>query len=175
MDDQKDIILVSKNDVPVGEGNKDEVHKKGLFHRAFSVFILNKNRQILLQKRASTKYHSAGLWTNACCSHPRPGETTTDAAHRRLQEEMGFNCALEEIFSFSYRSELENDLIENEFDHVFLGYYDGKINPDINEVDEYKWIDLEALTADIKNNPDLYTAWLKICFDKFIDYLKNKK
>jgi isopentenyl-diphosphate Delta-isomerase len=172
---QKDIILVDKNDTPVGESNKDEAHEKGLLHRAFSVFILNKNGEILLQRRALTKYHSAGLWTNACCSHPKPGETTPDAAHRRLQEEMGFDCDLEEIFSFTYRAEFENNLIENEFDHVFLGHYDNKINPDIAEVDDYKWIDLETLKKEIENDPNPYTAWLKICFDKFLKYTKNKK
>jgi isopentenyl-diphosphate Delta-isomerase len=175
MKNQKDIILVSENDTPVGESNKDEVHKKGFLHRAFSVFILNKDGDVLLQKRASIKYHSAGLWTNACCSHPKPGEETSDAAHRRLQEEMGFDCNLEEIFSFVYRAEFENNLIENEFDHVYLGYYDGKINPETNEVEDYKWINPEMLEKNIKNNPNLYTAWLKICFDKFLKYSKNKK
>jgi isopentenyl-diphosphate Delta-isomerase len=175
MKDQKDIILVSENDTPVGESNKDEAHEKGFLHRAFSVFILNKNGELLLQKRASKKYHSAGLWTNACCSHPKPGETTADAAHRRLQEEMGFDCDLEEIFNFVYRAEFENNLIEHEFDHVYLGYYDGKISPEINEVADYKWISLATLEKDIQNNPKLYTAWLKVCFDKFLKYTKNKK
>jgi len=172
---QKDIIIVDKNDRPVGESSKEEAHKKGLLHRCFSIFILNDNNELLLQKRALTKYHSPGLWTNACCSHPKPGEKTADAAHRRLQEEMGFDCDIKEIFSFVYRAEFENNLIENEFDHVFFGHYDGKINPDIAEVDDYKWIDLKTLKKDIQNNPNLYTAWLKICFDKFLKYTKNKK
>jgi len=174
MNNQNDIILVDENDTPIGESNKDKVHKNGLFHRAFSVFVLNNKNKLLLQKRALSKYHSPGLWTNTCCSHPKPGETTPDAAHRRLQEEMGFDCDLEDIFSFTYRAEFENNLIENEFDHVFIGYYDGKINPDVAEVDDYKWIGSEILKKDIENNPDIYTAWLKICFEKFFEYMKNE-
>jgi isopentenyl-diphosphate Delta-isomerase len=171
----KDIILVDKNDTPIGESTKEEAHRKGLLHRCFSIFILNDNNELLLQQRALDKYHSPGLWTNACCSHPKPGETTVDAAHRRLQEEMGFDCDLEEIFSFVYRAEFENNLIEHEFDHVFIGYYNGKVSPDASEVNDYKWIDLEVLKKDIKNNPNLYTAWLKICFEKVFEYIKNKK
>jgi isopentenyl-diphosphate Delta-isomerase len=173
MKTQNDIILVSENDTPVGESSKEEAHKRGLLHRCFSVFILNNKNELLLQQRALDKYHSPGLWTNACCSHPKPGEETIDAAHRRLQEEMGFNCDLEEIFSFVYRAEFENNLIEHEFDHVYLGYYDGKISPEISEVADYKWIDLETLEADIQNNPSLYTAWLKICFEKVFEYIKS--
>jgi isopentenyl-diphosphate Delta-isomerase len=174
MSDKKDIVLVDENDNKIGEGGKNEVHAKGLLHRAFSIFVFNDKNELLLQQRAASKYHSPGLWTNTCCSHPRPGEKTIDAAHRRLQEEMGFDCKLEEIFSFVYKAELGNNLIEHEFDHVFIGYYDGKIFPDASEAGDYKWIDLEFLKNDIIKKPAIYTAWLKICLGRVINYVKTK-
>lgn len=174
MSDKNDIILVDENDNKIGEGGKDEVHEKGWLHRCFSIFVFNSKGELLLQKRAEEKYHSPGLWTNTCCSHPGPGEKTIDAAHRRLQEEMGFNCDLEEIFSFVYKAELGNNLIEHEFDHVFIGRYDGRISPDASEVNDYKWIDLESLEDEIIKKPELYTVWLKICLEKVINYVKTK-
>jgi isopentenyl-diphosphate Delta-isomerase len=174
METQKDIILVNERDLPVGESTKEKVHKAGLLHRAFSVFVLNNKNELLLQQRAFTKYHSPGLWSNTCCSHPKPGEITINAAHRRLREEMGFDCDLKEIFSFVYKSEFENNLIEHEFDHVFIGYYDGIISPNASEVNDYKWIGLESLEDDIMKKPGLYTAWLKICLGKVINYVKTK-
>ena len=170
---KKDIILVDKNDIAIGESSKTETHEKGFLHRAFSIFILNKKNELLLQQRSFEKYHSPGLWTNTCCSHPQPGEITFDAAHRRLPEEMGFDCKLQEIFSFIYKAHFANNLIEHEFDHVFVGRYDGKICPNISEVNDNKWINLDFLKNDLEKNPAAYTAWLKICFDKFFDYMKN--
>lgn len=172
---KNNIILVDKRNRLAGFGNKETVHKEGILHRAFSIFILNKNNELLLQQRSKSKYHSAGLWTNTCCSHPMPRETTINAARRRLWEEMGFKCKLKNIFSFIYKTRFENKLFENEFDYVYLGYYDGKIFPDKKEVHDYKWTDLNLLRKDILKNPNLYTVWFKICFEKFLKHTKSKK
>ena len=150
------LILVDYKDNVVGEGYKQEVHENGLLHRAFSVFIINGDR-MLIQKRAKNKYHSAGLWANTCCSHPRVNEDTHDAAIRRLKEE----CGIEEIGSFIYRSVYENGMIEYELDHVFVGFYDCDYKPDLNEIEELKYVDIDYLLADIKDNPDKYTTWFK--------------
>lgn len=168
----EEIILVDENDNLIGVGKKMKTHLDGNLHRAFSIFIFNSKNQLLLQQRALSKYHSAGLWTNTCCSHPRPQEDTLLAAHRRLQEEMGFDIDLKEIFTFKYRADLEDGLIEHELDHVIVGYYDKE--PIINHVEasDYKFVDLSWLQKDIKENPETYTIWLKICFDKVIKYLK---
>jgi isopentenyl-diphosphate delta-isomerase len=162
------VILVDKNDKQIGIEEKLKAHQGGKLHRAFSVFVFNNKGELLLQKRALSKYHSPGLWTNTCCSHPRPDEETLSAAHRRLREEMGFDCDLSEIFSFKYKTVFDNGLIENEYDHVIVGKYD--YEPVINkeEVDTYKWIDVAWLKKDIKNNPSLYTSWLKICFEELL-------
>lgn len=127
----------------------------------------------MLQQRALTKYHSAGLWTNTCCGHPKPGEDTLAASHRRLREEMGFDCKLEEAFSFTYKAPFENGLIEHEFDHVFIGKYDKEpvLNPE--EANACKWISLPDLQKDITEHPELYTIWLKICFEKVLEFLKK--
>ena len=154
------LILVDYKDNVVGEGYKQEVHENGLLHRAFSVFIINGDR-MLIQKRAKNKYHSAGLWANTCCSHPRVNEDTHDAAIRRLKEECGIECEIKEIGSFIYRSVYENGMIEYELDHVFVGYYDGDYKPDLNEVEELNYVDIDYLLADIKDNPDKYTTWFK--------------
>lgn len=165
------VILVNENDQEIGMMEKMEVHQKGFLHRAFSVFIKNNKGEILLQQRAFSKYHSAGLWSNACCSHPSPGETNILAAQRRLQEEMGFTCELKELFSFIYRCELENALTEHEFDHVFLGLY--QQNPIINkeEVENFKWISVEALSIDLEKYPEKYSYWLKMCWDRVLKFL----
>jgi len=155
------VILVDEKDREIGVEEKMRAHEKGLLHRAFSILILNPKCQMLLQKRASSKYHSGGLWTNACCSHPRPGEEINEAAHRRLKEEMGFDCELKEIDSFIYRASFKNGLTEHEYDHVFLGFYDGDVQINKEEADDYKWIDLKELREDIKKNPDAYTFWFK--------------
>tara|TARA_B100000035_G_C21005558_1_gene557097 strand:- start:776 stop:1294 length:519 start_codon:yes stop_codon:yes gene_type:complete len=169
----ENVILVDEKDNQVGLMPKLEAHQKGLLHRAFSVFIFNSDYKLLLQKRASSKYHSGGLWTNTCCSHPRDGEDTIDAANRRLNEEMGIKTSLRKVFDFIYTAELDNNLIENEFDHVFYGVYD--IDPIINkdEAEDFKWVDMETLKNDIENNKDQYTVWFKIAFDYFYNYLKK--
>ncbi|GGI26288.1 isopentenyl-diphosphate Delta-isomerase [Pedobacter mendelii] len=163
------VILVDDNDLPTGQMEKMEAHEKGVLHRAFSVFIFNSNDELLLQQRAKSKYHSGGLWTNTCCSHPRWGENNLDAATRRLKEEMGMDCKLQYGFSFTYKAEFAEGLVEHEFDHVFFGFSD-KL-PEINklEVESYKYISIEALKFQIKNSPDLFTPWLKICLEMVIE------
>ena len=170
---EEKVILVDKNDNQVGLMPKLEAHEKGFLHRAFSVFIFNNKYQLLLQKRASSKYHSGGLWTNTCCSHPREDEDTLDAANRRLNEEMGIKTSLRKVYDFIYEAKLDNNLIEHEFDHVFYGLYDE--DPIINkdEVDDFKWIDMETLNDSIIKNGDNYTVWFKIAFEYFYNYLKK--
>ena len=167
------VILVDENDNQVGLMPKLEAHQKGLLHRAFSVFIFNSKYELLLQKRASSKYHSGGLWTNTCCSHPREGEEILDAANRRLIEEMGIETSLRKVHDFIYKAELDNDLTEHEFDHVIYGIYneDPIINKD--EADDFKWIDMDSLNEDIKTNGNNYTIWFKIAFEYFYNYLKK--
>ncbi|MCZ4223060.1 isopentenyl-diphosphate Delta-isomerase [Pedobacter rhodius] len=166
------VILVDKNDVPIGQMEKMEAHKKGELHRAFSIFIFNSENKLLLQQRSAGKYHSGGLWTNTCCSHPRAGESNEAAANRRLKEEMGMNCRLTYAFNFTYKAEFPDGLIEHELDHVFFGYTDQL--PEINkdEVESFRYIDLSALEQDIKQQPHLYTPWLKICLEKVMEALK---
>ncbi len=161
------VILVDENDQEIGKMEKQEAHEKGLLHRAFSVFVFNENKELLLQQRALTKYHSAGLWTNTCCSHPRIGETIEQAAHRRLMEEMGFDCELSTKTSFIYKAAFENGLTEHEFDHVLVGSFNGEINFNPTEVKNFKWINLEELQIDLLQNNQNYTAWFKIIFDNF--------
>jgi isopentenyl-diphosphate delta-isomerase len=167
------VILVDENDTQVGLMPKLEAHQKGLLHRAFSVFIFNSNHQLLLQKRAVSKYHSGGLWTNTCCSHPREGEETINAANRRLIEEMGIKTNLRKVFDFIYKAELDNELTENEFDHVFYGLYNEDPIINTEEADDFKWIDMETLNNDITLNGQDYTVWFKIAFDYFYKYLNN--
>ena len=170
---KENVILVDEKDNQVGLMPKLEAHQKGLLHRAFSVFIFNSDYELLLQKRASSKYHSGGLWTNTCCSHPRDGEDTADAANRRLYEEMGIKTSLRKVYEFIYRAELDNNLIENEFDHVFYGIYNDDPILNTDEADDFKWIDMETLKNPINNNADKYTVWFKIAFDYFYNYLKK--
>jgi isopentenyl-diphosphate delta-isomerase len=162
------IILVDKNDNKIGTGEKLKTHKEGKLHRAFSILIFNSKNELLIQKRAKTKYHTPRLWTNTCCSHPRKGETLEKATHRGLKKEMGFDCELKEIFTFIYKAKFENGLTEHEYDHVFIGKFDGNPNPDPNEADDYKWVSLEKLKKDIKNNPEKYTPWFRIILKKFL-------
>lgn len=167
------VILVDANDTPLGEMEKMEVHEKGLLHRAFSIFIFNTQGEVLLQQRALSKYHSGGLWTNTCCSHPRPGETTLEAGQRRLPEEMGFTTQLEHVGSFIYKVELNNHLTEYELDHILVGKYTNQFIPNTEEVMETKWVDLTTLVNDCKNNPDAYTEWLHIILNDHISVLKK--
>ncbi len=162
----ENVILVDELDNEVGLMPKMEAHEKAMLHRAFSVFVFNKKNELMLQQRAKDKYHSPLLWTNTCCSHQRKGETNIEAGKRRLQEEMGFSCDLEEVFSFIYKAPFDNGLTEHELDHVMIGYYDEApiINPE--EVENYKWMPLEEVKEDITRNPQTYTAWFKIIFEK---------
>ena len=161
------VILVDENDNPVGTMPKMEAHEKAMLHRAFSVFILNANDEVLLQQRANDKYHSAGLWTNTCCSHPHPGEDTLGAARRRLKEEMGMEADLQFVFKFMYKAPFDNLLSEHEIDHVFIGKTDQLpvINPE--EVASYKYMKPEEIKLDMEQNPQSYTVWFRIIFNEF--------
>jgi isopentenyl-diphosphate Delta-isomerase len=165
------LILVDENDVPVGTADKMEAHQKALLHRAFSVFIFNSKGDMLLQQRAIGKYHSGGLWTNACCSHPYFNQQTLAAAEKRLQEEMGFTTTLTKAFDFIYRAVFDNGLTEYEYDHVFAGIYEGEIIPDKNEVEDYCFMGMEAIKNAIQSHPQKYTEWFKIAFPKLEAYL----
>jgi len=162
-------MIVDADGQTRGTMDKMAAHHTGTMHRAFSVFIFNSKGQLLLQQRAFDKYHSGGLWTNTCCSHPRLGEFTTDAAKRRLQEEMGMQCELTELFQFSYRHEFENGLIENEYDHVFMGITDDLPLPNPAEVADFRYIDTDLLMLELSEQPDLYTAWFKICLEQVLE------
>lgn len=161
------VILVDENDNPIGTMPKMEAHEKAMLHRAFSVFILNANDEMLLQQRANDKYHSAGLWTNTCCSHPHPGEDTLGAARRRLKEEMGMEADLQFVFKFMYKAPFDNLLTEHEIDHVFIGKTDQLpvINPE--EVASYKYMKPEDIKLDMEQNPQSYTVWFRIIFNEF--------
>ncbi|MDE3235833.1 MAG: isopentenyl-diphosphate Delta-isomerase [Bacteroidota bacterium] len=169
------VILVDEFDNETGLMEKMEAHEKAMLHRAFSVFIFNKDGDMLLQQRALTKYHSGGLWTNACCSHPRSGETTLHAAIRRLQEEMGFSTALEKVFDFIYKAGFDNGLTEYEFDHVFAGTYDGPVQVNEAEVQAYQYRSMENIYADLMVEKHHYTAWFAIAFPKVYDWWKENK
>lgn len=172
---EEKVILVNENDEPIGLMPKMEAHEKAILHRAFSVFVLNDKNELMLQQRAADKYHSPLLWANTCCSHQRENETNIEAGNRRLQEEMGFNTELKELFSFIYKAPFDNGLTEHELDHVMIGYYNGEptINPD--EVEAWKWMDIDEVRKDIQQNPNIYTAWFKIIFDKFYHFLEEHK
>ena len=160
------LILVDKQDNPVGTCEKMEAHRQGLLHRAFSIFIFDAQGRMLLQQRALSKYHSGGLWTNACCSHPFPGEDNLTAAQRRLQEEMGFTTSLSKAFDFYYRAAFENGLTEHEFDHVFVGQYEGALEVNPQEVMDYCFLSLEEIENQLETRPDRYTEWFKIAFPR---------
>lgn len=168
----ENVILVDEQDNELGLMEKMEAHRKGLLHRAFSVFVINSEGELMLQQRAKHKYHSGGLWTNTCCSHPRVGETTEAAAHRRLVEEMGFDCHLEKLFDFVYSAELDQGLTEHEFDHLFVGYYNDPPHINEDEVSDWKWCRLEDISKDISDNPDQYTEWFKIIYNRFTENIK---
>lgn len=156
------VVLVDEIDNEIGQMEKIEAHEKALLHRAFSIFVFNDAGQMMLQRRALSKYHSPGLWTNTCCSHPRPGEDLQSATSRRIVEEMGFSCEMKEVFHFIYKAPFDHGLTEHELDHVFTAKYNGDpvINPD--EVEEWKWMEVDELLQDVKENPGNYTVWFKI-------------
>lgn len=170
----EEVILVNENDEPIGTMEKMEAHQKAVMHRAFSVFVFNEKGEMLLQQRASTKYHSGGLWTNACCSHPRPGENTIDAAHRRLQEELGFSTSLKKAFSFSYKAPFDNGLTEYEFDHVFVGSFNGKIIPEKAEVQDFCYKKMEDISSSLVSHPQKYTAWFHLAYPKMVEWLTKQ-
>jgi isopentenyl-diphosphate delta-isomerase len=167
------LILVDEHNNITGYEKKLKVHQEGLLHRAFSIFVMNEEGQLMLQKRAIEKYHSGGLWANTCCSHPLKGENTEETIHERLVEEMGFDCGLESLFKFTYRAELDNDLVEYELDQVYIGHYEMDPVPNPAEVCDWKWIDIEFLKEDLEKSPDDYVYWLKAAFSEF--YMNFKK
>jgi len=164
--DRSKVILVNEQDQPLGNADKMEAHLSGQLHRAISIFIFNNRGEMLLQQRALEKYHSGGLWTNACCSHPLEEMSLLDFGRLRLREELGFETKLEKIFDFIYRAEMGNGLIEHELDHVLLGVYDGMVPFDSKEVMDYRFSDLESIEASLISNPEKYTAWFLLAFPK---------
>lgn len=169
------VILVDQDDRETGVMEKIQAHREALLHRAFSVFVFNSKGELMLQQRALGKYHSPGLWTNTCCSHPRPGEETEAAAHRRLQEEMGFDCTLSKIFHFTYKAPFDNNLTEHEVDHVFVGFSDTLpvINPE--EVESYRFATLDDISVEMAENPKLFTVWFQIAFERVAEYYLNRE
>ncbi|MGI8637294.1 MAG: isopentenyl-diphosphate Delta-isomerase [Segetibacter sp.] len=170
----EEVILVNELDEQIGRMEKMEAHRKGILHRAFSVFIFNDRQEMLLQQRSVSKYHSGGLWTNACCSHPRPEEATEAAALRRLNEELGFTASLTKIFDFQYNASFTNGLTEHEFDHVYVGTYNGKITPNPAEVQDYCYKKIEEIYSTIKSHPHKYTAWFCIAFPNVAEWLESR-
>lgn len=171
MSQEEQVILVNTDDVQIGLMPKMEAHEKALLHRAFSIFVFNIKNELLLQKRAAHKYHSPNEWTNTCCSHQRNNETNLEAGKRRLYEEMGFTCTLEESFSFIYKAPFANGLTEHELDHVMVGYYNEDPIINKNEVDDFCWMSIPNIEMDIKNNPDKYTVWFKIILKQYLSVL----
>ena len=167
------LILVDEIDMPTGTMDKLAVHQLGLLHRAFSVFIFNSKGELLLQQRSDAKYHSGGLWTNTCCSHPRFGEDLHDAVKRRLKEEMGMRCETSFAFNFVYKTSFENGLTEHEFDHVYIGVTDQLPIPDITEVQNWRYITLGDLEISVNTQPQLYSEWIKICLPKVLQHYKS--
>lgn len=161
------VVLVDKDDNEIGTEEKLRAHLEKKLHRAISVLIFNIKGQMLLQKRSATKYHCPLLWSNACCTHPRKGEQVSETAHRRLEEEMGFDCVLEEVDSFIYEADLGDGFFEYEYDHLFIGNYDGDLNINPEEVDSCKWVLLEDLIQDVRIYPDRFTEWFKIILKKY--------
>lgn len=164
------VVLVDEQDNAIGTCEKMEVHRKGFLHRAFSVFLFDASGRLLLQQRALEKYHCRGLWSNTCCSHPYPEEEVMAAATRRLQEEMGFTTALTKAFDFVYRAELDNGLIEHEFDHVFIGTYEGLVDPNPAEVMGVEYVPLDTLAQWMKADPEQFTPWFHIAFPEILSY-----
>jgi isopentenyl-diphosphate Delta-isomerase len=162
------VVLVDMDDCPIGEMEKMEAHRRGVLHRAISVFVFDRHGQMLLQQRAAAKYHSPGLWTNTCCSHPRPDEPVQSAAARRLKEEMGMTCSLERRFSFVYRTDFDDGLVEHELDHVFVGWTDDAPQPDPEEVAGWRYAPTHVVREEINRNPQHFTTWFRICFERAV-------
>ena len=169
------IVLVDELDQETGIMEKMEVHRKALLHRAFSVFVFNSKGEMLLQRRAFSKYHSGGLWTNTCCSHPFPGESVEMAAKRRLVEELGFQTDVKMAFNFIYKAELDNELTEYEFDHVLIGEYEGGLVTNKNEVGDCCYRSMDDIRSDMSLHPNKYTAWFLIVFPMLEEYLSKNK
>ena len=169
---EEQVILVDTNDQPIGLMPKMEAHEKGVLHRAFSVFILNDKGKLMLQQRAFHKYHSPGLWTNTCCSHQRDGVTNIEAGKRRLQEEMGFVTDLREVTSFIYKAPFNNGLTEHELDHIMIGKFNDIPNINPEEVADWRWMPVDAVRENIQNQPENYTVWFIIIFEKFYEQIK---
>ena len=172
---KQQVILVNDQDEAIGTMEKMEVHQKGLLHRAFSVFIFNSKGEMLLQQRALEKYHSAGLWTNTCCSHPQPGEGIVESAQKRLAEEMGFTTPLTKVFDFTYRASFDNGLIEHEFDHVFTGEYDGEVNYNPAEVMNYCYRSTDEIMRSLQTEPQIYTAWFRLAFPRIERWIVERQ
>lgn len=170
----ENVILVDKNDAMIGTMEKISAHRLARLHRAISVFIFNQKGDLLLQRRAHSKYHSGGKWSNTCCSHPRPGEQTIAAARRRLLEEMGLDCELEYAFSFTYRAELDNGLCEYEYDHVYTGITDMYPLPDPQEVADFVYLSADQIECELAEKPEAYTAWFKICFGQLMEHVNKQ-
>ena len=171
---QQEVILVNEQDEPIGAMEKMEAHRKAILHRAFSVFIFNEKGEMLLQQRANHKYHSGGLWTNACCSHPKPGEDTKNGALRRLNEELGFTTELNKAFDFIYKSDVGDGLTEFELDHVFVGYYNGMLDPDKDEVSDYCFMGLDEIAAALKSTPKKFTTWFHIALPLINKWIEKR-
>lgn len=171
---EEKVILVDDNDLQIGLMNKMEAHETGTLHRAFSIFVFNSKGEFLIQQRALSKYHSGGEWANTCCSHQRNGESTLEAAHRRLVEEMGFDVELKEVFNFTYKKEFGNGLTEHEFDHVVFGEFEGNPIPNPEEVANWKYITLQDLKTEIVDHPEQYTIWLQIALKEVELHLQNQ-
>ncbi|MCB0793313.1 MAG: isopentenyl-diphosphate Delta-isomerase [Flavobacteriales bacterium] len=168
------VVLVDENDREVGSLGKLEAHRTGRLHRAFSVFVFNEDGEVLLQQRSPRKYHSGGLWTNTCCSHPRPMERIELAAERRLREEMGLQVRVRHQFSFIYRADLGNGMTENEFDHVFFAFHCGDPFPDPMEVADWRWVTMEQLDRELSAHPERFTVWLRSCWSEVMRYRRSE-
>lgn len=170
LNEPEQVVLIDVEDREIGHMEKLAAHQEGLLHRAFSIFIFNERGELLLQQRAGSKYHSAGLWTNSCCGHPRPGESLLIAGERRLKEEMGMTVSLEKAFHFIYRADLENGLVENELDHVLIGCVNKHPEPDPKEASDWRWVQRKTLERELLEHPRLFTAWFPLCVWKAWDH-----
>jgi isopentenyl-diphosphate delta-isomerase len=162
------LILVDEYDKMIGTEENAKAHREGMLHRAFSIFVFNSNGELLIQKRAQGKNHIGGLWTNTCYSHPVPDEKMTNTIHKTLEDEMGFDCGLRKARRFIYRAELANGLTEHEFEYIFFGIYDGEVKPNMDEVEDFKWIDINTLEKDLKKHPEKYSPWLRDSFYRIL-------